>query len=52
MRNYDYWVYILTNKHRITLYIGITNNIARRLAQHKYGEGGRLHETLSFEPAR
>ena len=38
VRNHDYWVYILTNKHCTTLYIGITNNIARRLAQHKCGE--------------
>jgi len=38
MRNHDYWVYILTNKHRTTLYVGMTNNIARRLYQHSYGE--------------
>src|ERR1043166_1740963 len=38
MRNHDYWVYLLTNKHRTTLYIGITNDIARRLYQHRYGE--------------
>jgi putative endonuclease len=38
MRNYDYWVYILTNKRRTTLYIGITNNITRRLNQHRSGE--------------
>jgi len=38
MRNHDYWVYILTNKHCTTLYIGITNNITRRLYQHRYGE--------------
>jgi putative endonuclease len=31
-------VYILTNKHRTTLYIGITNNVQRRLYQHRYGE--------------
>ena len=38
MRNHDYWVYILTNRHRTTLYIGITNNITRRLGQHRSGE--------------
>ena len=38
MRNHDYWVYILTNKHCTTLYIEITNNIVRRLHQHRYGE--------------
>jgi putative endonuclease len=35
VRNHDYWVYILTNKRSTTLYIGITNNIARRLSQHR-----------------
>jgi len=38
MRKHDYWVYILTNKGCTTLYIGITNNISRRLYQHRYGE--------------
>ncbi|MGH7984041.1 MAG: GIY-YIG nuclease family protein [Candidatus Udaeobacter sp.] len=38
MRNHDYWVYILTNKRCTTLYIGITNNIVRRLSQHRRGE--------------
>jgi putative endonuclease len=38
MRNHDYWVYILTNKGCTTLYIGITNNITRRLHQHRYGD--------------
>ena len=38
MRNHDYWVYILTNKGNTTLYIGITNNIARRLYQHRHGD--------------
>ena len=38
MRNHDYWVYILTNKHCPTLYIGITNNVNRRLYQHRCGD--------------
>ena len=38
MRDHDYWVYILTNKHRTTLYIGVTNNIKRRFWQHRNGE--------------
>jgi len=38
MRNHDYWLYILTNKGRTTLYIGITNNITLRLYQHRYGD--------------
>ena len=38
MRDHDYLVYILTNKHCTTLYIGITNTIACRLYQHRQGE--------------
>ena len=38
MRNHDYSVYILTNKRGTTLYIGITNNIVRRLHQHRHRE--------------
>jgi putative endonuclease len=38
MRDHDYWVYILINKLCATLYIGITNNVVRRLSQHRPGE--------------
>jgi putative endonuclease len=38
MRNHDYWVYILTNKHCTTLYIGVTNTISHRLYHHRLGE--------------
>ncbi len=31
----QYYVYILTNRHNSVLYIGITNNLTRRLWEHK-----------------
>ena len=33
------YVYILSNKHRNVLYIGTTNNLRRRIAEHRSGKG-------------
>ncbi|WP_313790797.1 GIY-YIG nuclease family protein [Allomuricauda sp. CP2A] len=30
-----YYVYILTNRHKTVLYTGMTNNLSRRLMEHK-----------------
>ncbi len=32
----NYFVYIVTNSYRTTLYIGVTNNIQKRLGQHYF----------------
>jgi putative endonuclease len=32
----NYFVYIITNQYRTTLYIGITNNLQKRLGQHYF----------------
>ena len=34
MRYHNYYVYILTNKAKTVLYIGVTNDLSLRLQQH------------------
>ncbi len=38
----SYWVYIITNKKNGTLYIGVTNDLARRLDEHRDGSGSEF----------
>ena len=35
MKDHNYFVYILTNKIKTVLYIGVTNDLVIRLFQHK-----------------
>jgi predicted GIY-YIG superfamily endonuclease len=37
-RDYDFWIYIVTNQHDSVLYIGITNSLTRRISEHRSGE--------------
>ncbi|MDP2332447.1 MAG: GIY-YIG nuclease family protein [Reyranella sp.] len=37
---YTYYVYILTNVKRNVMYVGVTNNLENRVAQHRDGKGG------------
>lgn len=33
-----YYIYILTNIHHTVLYTGVTNNLLRRISEHKNGQ--------------
>jgi putative endonuclease len=37
-RDYDFWVYIMTNELDGVLYIGMTNDLSRRVMEHRSGE--------------
>ena len=51
----DYYVYILTNEYNNVMYIGVTNNLVRRVYEHKTGiiEGFtkkyRVHKLVYYE---
>ncbi len=51
-----YWVYILASRMNGTLYIGVTNDIARRVSEHRSGKGSefakqyRVHRLVYLEP--
>jgi putative endonuclease len=34
-RDHNYYVYVITNQSRKVLYVGVTNNLKRRLLEHK-----------------
>ena len=40
MTDGSYYVYMLSSQVRGTLYIGVTNSLLFRIAQHRAGEGG------------
>jgi putative endonuclease len=49
------YVYILSNYHRTTFYIGVTSNLVKRIEQHRLGKISsftnkyKLHDLVYFE---
>ncbi|MFO1158096.1 MAG: GIY-YIG nuclease family protein [Reyranellaceae bacterium] len=37
---YTYYVYVLTNVKRNVMYVGVTNDLGRRVEEHRRGIGG------------
>ena len=55
MWNYNFYVYIITNKTNKVLYIGVTNNLKRRIYEHKnklvpgFSEKYNINKLIHFE---
>jgi len=46
---HNYFVYIVTNKIKTVLYIGVTNDLRRRLFEHEYDSlNGKSHFTGKY----
>jgi putative endonuclease len=43
----QFWVYIMSN-NSMSLYTGVTNDLGRRIAQHKRGEGSKFIARYHF----
>jgi putative endonuclease len=41
-RDYDFWVYIVTNRNHSVLYIGVPNSLSRRIWEHSEGTGANF----------
>ncbi len=49
MRQYNFYTYILTNFKQTVLYVGVTNNLERRLAEHYFGSDQKESFTRKYK---
>jgi len=55
MKENQYFVYIMTNQDHSVLYTGVTNDLQRRVIEHRSGKGGafskkyKLYSLVYFE---
>ena len=55
MSKKEYCIYIMTNRYNTTLYTGVTNNLQRRVLEHRSEEKGsftgkyKIHKLVYFE---
>jgi putative endonuclease len=45
----SYFVYMLTNKPRGVLYVGVTNDLERRVYEHRHGKGSAFCKKYNLD---
>jgi len=56
--NKQYYVYIMTNRYNTVLYTGVTNDLKRRVYEHRQGQGSKftsrynVHKLVYYEIAQ
>jgi putative endonuclease len=48
MWNYNFYVYITTNRDKKVLYVGVTNGLIRRLSEHRNSPNGKQTFTNKY----
>ena len=50
-RDYNFWIYIVTNRNHSVLYIGVTNSLSRRIWEHRERAPARISSSLPMQKA-
>ncbi len=45
----QYYVYIMTNRHNTVLYTGVTNNLMKRVFEHKEGLANGFTKNITYQ---